>query len=88
MRTLKVSDAIPLLVFKDSMQGVNPTQNGPAASQGEVDLNIEVVRSTKSTPYVAISHVSLPFHPTAKTLTIADLVRWSRQREGQLAQCL
>jgi hypothetical protein len=88
MRALKVSDAIPLLVFKDSIQGVNPTQNGPAASQGEVDLNIEVVRSTKSTPYVAISHVSLPFHPTAKPLTIADLVRWSRQREGQLAQCL
>lgn len=79
MQALRVTDAIPLLLFKDSIQRVNHTQNGPVASHGEVDLKIEIVTSTKSTPYVAISQVSPPFHPATKTLTIADLVRWSWQ---------
>jgi hypothetical protein len=85
---LRTGNAVPLLVLKEGEQDIESTENEANASPEKVDQIIEVVRSTESTPYVAISHVSLSFCRRTKWLMSVDLVRWSRERERKLAQCL
>ncbi len=88
MGILRSGNAVPLLVFKDVEQDQNAMEHESKTSSEEVQLEIEVISSTASTPYVAISHVSDSLLPRIQMLIGTDLGRWTRQRQGQLAQCL
>jgi hypothetical protein len=82
MSVLKAGNAVPLLVFKErQQQDVKPTeQEAKASSEKAPEMNIEVVSSTDSTPYVAVSHVSsvVVSIQEEESLMSTDLVRWSR----------
>ena len=67
---LRISNAVPLLVLKEREQDINSIEHEAEASSEEINLTIEVVRSTDSTPYVAISHVSLSFCRGIKYLRV------------------
>ena len=59
MGALKTNEAIPLLLLKGGEPAAKTADSATNDKSEERDLAIEVVRSTGSTPYIAISHVSL-----------------------------
>jgi hypothetical protein len=59
MGALRINEAIPLLLLKEGEPAIKTTNGATNAKSEDIDLTIEVVRSTGVTPYVAISHVSL-----------------------------
>lgn len=93
MGALTTNEAIPLLLLKEGEPVTKTTDGATNAESKGRDLTIEVVRSTGSTPYIAISHVSLShvsLSPCEKNtmLTSIDLGRWTREQGSKFAQCL
>jgi hypothetical protein len=89
MGALRINEAIPLLLLKGGEPAIETTDGATNAKSEERDLTIEVVRSTGSTPYIAISHVSLSSYYERNTmLTSIDLGRWTREQGSKFAQCL
>jgi hypothetical protein len=93
MGALTTNEAIPLLLLKEGEPATKTTDGATNAKSKGRDLTIEVVRSTGSTPYIAISHVSLShvsLSPCEKNtmLTSIDLGRWTREQGSKFAQCL
>ena len=88
MGALKTNEAIPLLLLKGGEPAAKTADSATNDKSEERDLAIEVVRSTGSTPYIAISHVSLSSCKRNTMLTSIDLGRWTREQGSQFAQCL
>jgi hypothetical protein len=88
MGALRINETIPLLLLKRGEPAMQTTDGATNAKSEEKNLEIEVVRSTGFTPYIAISHVSLSFCERNKMLTRIDLGRWTREQGSKFAQCL
>ncbi|KIW71824.1 hypothetical protein PV04_00056 [Phialophora macrospora] len=54
---LRTKDTVPLLRIRRGGRAVESTEGATDASLEEKELTIQVVRSTTSTPYIAISHI-------------------------------